>query len=121
MFGPKTGNNFISEQGIPKQMNFRKTSKEGGGRGSYSIKKIVSQNSYLCMYSAFLDIIRKQLQNNFPKMRGGSKAVSNFSENSSDLLAPTFPKVSLVEASNKCLIVFMILCYYTMSISHRAS
>ena len=36
-------------------------------------------------------------------------------------MAPTFPKVSLVEASNKCLIVFMILCYYTMSISHRAS
>ena len=34
--------------------------------------------------------IKKSLPYNFPKMRGG-EAVWNFSENSSDLVAPTFP------------------------------
>ena len=33
-----------------------------------------------------------KLQYNFPKVRGGSKAVWNFSENSSDLVAEAFPK-----------------------------
>ena len=43
-----------------------------------------------CIYST-ISII-KNLQNNFPKMRGGgSKAVWNISENSSDLVAPSFP------------------------------
>ena len=38
--------------------------------------------------------IIKNLQYNFPKMRGGgSKAVWNFSENSSDLVAGSFPKM----------------------------
>ena len=36
--------------------------------------------------------IIKELQFNFPKMRGGSMAVRNFSKNSSDLVAGSFPK-----------------------------
>ena len=45
-----------------------------------------------CIYAATISIIKK-LQYNFPKMKGGggSKAIWNFSENSSDLVAPPFP------------------------------
>ena len=41
--------------------------------------------------NATISIIKK-LQYNFPKMRGGSKAVWNFSEKSSHLAHPSFPK-----------------------------
>ena len=44
-----------------------------------------------CIYST-ISIIKK-LQHNFPKMRVGSKAVWNFSENSSDLAQPSFTKI----------------------------
>ena len=42
--------------------------------------------SHICNH-----ICNKNLQYNFPKMRGGSKAVWNFSENSSDFVARPFP------------------------------
>ena len=41
--------------------------------------------SHICNH-----ICNKNLQYNFPKMRGGSKAVWNFSENSSDFVARPF-------------------------------
>ena len=42
-------------------------------------------------FEGFVSIIKK-LQHNFPKMRGGSKAAWNFSENSSVLETPSVPK-----------------------------
>ena len=55
--------------------------------------------------------VAKNLQHNFPKMREGSKAVWNFSENSSDLVAWPVPKGGATLISNsisisKCLGVF---------------
>ena len=45
------------------------------------------------LYRASSDVYRKKLQYNFPKMReGGGLAVWNFSANSSNLVAPPFPK-----------------------------
>ena len=41
----------------------------------------------------FVTILSRKAQCNFPKMRGGSKAVWNFSENSSDLVHVTCPYV----------------------------
>ena len=41
----------------------------------------------------------KKLQHNLPKMRGGSRAVWNFSENSAVLEAPPVPRVMYCEAS----------------------
>ena len=38
--------------------------------------------------------IKKDLQYDFPIMRRGSKAIWNFSEKSSDLVAGLFPKLS---------------------------
>ena len=43
--------------------------------------------------NATISIIKK-IQYDFPKMGGGSKAVSNFSKNASDLVAGSFPKSS---------------------------
>ena len=40
----------------------------------------------------FVAILSRNLQYDFPKMRGGSKAVWNFSENSSVLVVPSVPK-----------------------------
>ena len=42
--------------------------------------------------NANISIIKK-LQYNFPKMRGGAKAVWKFSKNSSDLVAGPFPEL----------------------------
>ena len=55
----------------------------------FSIQNInKSMLQILYLYNGlFSDVFRKKLQYNFPKMRGGSKAVWNFSENSSDLVA----------------------------------
>ena len=76
---------------LPKRMFFRKSSKRGGG--SFPIQKFILQifaiiNGTLVMNSG------KNLQYNFPKTRGGggSKAIWNFSENSSALEEVGFPK-----------------------------
>ena len=71
---------------FPNRMNFRKSSERGGGH-------FQSKNLY-CKIWTFKQLFDhgfvaslKNLQCNFPKMRGrgGSKAVWNFSENSSIL------------------------------------
>ena len=56
--------------------------------------------SYLLAYMHYATIsIIKKLQHNFPKMRGrGSKAIWNFSENSSDLVAGQFPQLHLIRS-----------------------
>ena len=62
----------------------------------HTLKKACTCISYYlvlippCIYVT-ISIIKK-MQHNFPKMRGGSKAVWNFSKNSSDLVAWPFPK-----------------------------
>ena len=72
-------------------MNFRKSS-EGGEGGSFPIQKFILQifaiiNGTLVMNSG------KNLQFDFPKMRGGgSKAVWIFSKNSSVLVGQPVPK-----------------------------
>ena len=43
----------------------------------------------------FVTILSRKAQCNFPKMRGGSKAVWNFSENSSDLLTLPVPQTNV--------------------------
>ena len=64
-------------------MNFRKSSKGGGG--SFSIQKFKLQISAIIDDTSVMNF-GKKLQYDFPKMRGGrSKAVWNFSENSSGL------------------------------------
>ena len=73
----------------PIRMNFRKSS-EGGG-------VIFNPKNYIadfCHYRRYFGHeFRKNLQYDFPKMRGGgSKAVWNFSENSSVLDVLGFPK-----------------------------
>ena len=89
---------------LPNRMNFRKGSKRQltpnptPQNGPYLWKSCACISYYLaiippCIY-ATISIIKK-LQFNFPKMggRGGrSKAVWNFSENLSDLVAGPFPK-----------------------------
>ena len=52
---------------------------------------------FLRLYS-----LMKNLQHDFPKMRGGSKAVWNFSENSSVLEWGCFPYLSLYSRSRRC-------------------
>ena len=88
---------------VPKLMNFRKGSKRpppAPQNGPYLWKSCACISYYLalvppCIYST-ISIIKK-LQHNFPKMRGGgSKAVWNFSENSSDLVEPSFPYFRLI-------------------------
>ena len=65
-------------------MNFRKSS-EGGG-GSFSIQKFVLQIFAIIDDTSVMNF-GKKLQYDFPNMRGGgSKAVWNFSENSSVLV-----------------------------------
>ena len=67
-------------------MFFRKSSKRGGG--SFPIQKFILQIFAIIDDTSVMNF-RKKLQHNFPKMRGGgggvSKAVWNFSENSSVL------------------------------------
>ena len=67
-------------------MNFRKTSK---GEGEVGV--ILNPKNYVAdfgpLYRFFFGTLAKKMQHNFPKMRGGSKAVWNFSENSSDFVA----------------------------------
>ena len=56
---------------------------------------------YSNLFIWIISIIKK-LQYNFPKMRGGgSKAVWNFSKNSSDLVAGPFPMESIVYDHSK--------------------
>ena len=70
-------------------MIFRKTSK--GERGVlFNPKNYVAD--FGPFYRAFWTFSEKELQHNFSKMRGGAKAVWNLSENSSDLVAPSFPE-----------------------------
>ena len=86
-----------------KRMNFRKSSKRGAG--SFPIQKFILQffaiiNGTLVMNSG------KNLQYDFPKMRGGSKAVCNFSENSSVLVGPSVPNPQDYEQSSPALKVW---------------
>ena len=67
-----------------RQKMFRKSSKGG----VISIQKIMLQ-----ILDLKTGIFWKKLQHDFPKMRGGSKAVWNFSENSSVLEGLGFPYV----------------------------
>ena len=62
----------------------------GGGGGSFSIQKFILQISAI-INSTYVMNSGKNLQYDFPKMRG-SKAVWNFSENSSVLVLRGFPK-----------------------------
>ena len=56
------------------------------GGGSFSIQKFMLQIFAIIDDTSVMNFRRKKLQHNFPKMRGGrSKAVWNFSENSSVL------------------------------------
>ena len=70
-------------------MNFRKSS-EGGG-GSFPIQKIMLQ-IFAIIKGTFVHEFRKKRQHDFPKMRGESRAVWNFSENSSVLVWVYVPK-----------------------------
>ena len=65
---------------FPNRMNFRKSSE----RGSFSIQKFILQ-IFAIIDDTLVMNLGKKLQYNFPKMRGGLKAVWNFSDNSSDL------------------------------------
>ena len=65
-----------------------------GAGGSFSIQKFILQILNLSK-GLFLDVFRKKLQYNFLKMRGGSKAVWNFPENSSDLSAWPVPSLHM--------------------------
>ena len=77
---------------LPNWMNFRKSSKGGGG-GSFSIQKFMLQIFAIIDDTSVMNF-GKFLQYNFPKMSGGgSKAVWNFSENSSVLDGVGFPKL----------------------------
>ena len=72
-------------------MNFRKSSKGGG---SFSIQKFILQ-IFAIIDDTLVMNFRKNLQYDFPKNEGGgSKAVWNFSENSSVLVANGFPKLN---------------------------
>ena len=65
----------------PNRMNFRTSSK--GGVGSFSIQKFMLQIFAIIDDTSVMNF-GKKLQYDFPKMRGGgSKAIWNFSENSS--------------------------------------
>ena len=82
-------------------MNFRKSSKGGGGHfqsKNLCCKIWTFKQGYLTMKLIQRGLFRlclKNLQQNFPKMRGeGSKAVWNFSENSSVLEVRGIPKRS---------------------------
>ena len=66
-----------------KTDEFRKSS-EGGEGGSFSIQKFILQIFAITDDTSVMNF-GKNLQYDFPKMRGGSKAVWNFSENSSVL------------------------------------
>ena len=75
---------------LPKQMNFRKSSK--GGVGVIFNPKIYVAD--FCHYRRYFGHeFQKKLQYNFPKMSGGggAKAVWNFSENSSVLEGECVP------------------------------
>ena len=63
-----------------------------GGGGSFSIQKFKLQIFAIIDDTSVMNF-GKNLQHNFPKMRGGegSKAVWNFSENSSVLEGESFP------------------------------
>ena len=66
----------------------------GGGGVIFNPKNYIADFGPL--QGLFSDIVRKKLQYSFPKMREGeSKAVWNFSENSSDLVAPPFPSLTM--------------------------
>ena len=52
--------------------------------GSFSIRKFMLQIFAIIADTSLMNF-GKKLQHDFPKMRGGSKAVWNFSENSSVL------------------------------------
>ena len=75
-----------SLKGKPTSEEFRR------GRGSFSIQKFILQIFAIIDDTSVMNF-RKKLQYNFPKMSGGgSKAVWNFSENSSVLDVSDIPK-----------------------------
>ena len=77
----------------PKRMNFWKSSKRGGEGGSFPIQKFMLQIFAIINASSVMNS-GKKAQHDFPKMRGegGSKAVWNFSKNSSVLEMSSSPK-----------------------------
>ena len=84
---------FLGKDGISKSDEFLEKFQKGGGGGHFQSKNLCCRffaiiNASSLMYS------RKKAQHDFPKMRGGggSKAVWNFSKNSSLLETPPFPK-----------------------------
>ena len=79
---------MLGKGGATKSDEFSEKFQRAGGH-------FQSKNLY-CRFWTFIKVFfgcfPKKLQYDFPKMRGGgSKAVKNFSENSSDLVAPPFP------------------------------
>ena len=81
---------------LPKRMNFRKSS-EGGvisnpssEGGSFPIQKSMLQIFAIIRGTSVMNF-GKNLQHDFPKMRGGVKAVRSFSENSSVLVCKFVP------------------------------
>ena len=83
---------------LPKRMNFRKSSKRGGGhfQSKNLYCKIWTFKQVYVTMKLIQSVARlKKLQYNFPKMRGGgSKAVWNFSENSSILEEKGVPYIA---------------------------
>ena len=77
---------------VPNRMNVWKSSKGGL---TFSTQKFMLQ--ILGLYIGFFGRFPKKMHN-FPNMRerGGSKAVWNFSEISSDLVAPSVPWMILL-------------------------
>ena len=68
---------------VPNRMELSEKFQRGGG--SFSIKKFMLQIFAIIDNTSVMNF-EKKMQHNFPKMRGGeSKAVWNFSENSSVL------------------------------------
>ena len=71
----------------------------------------------------FVTILSQNPQYDFPKMRGGVKAVWNFSENSSVLVTPSVPKSDAGNSTEDkiypnsgqhCFNLFDIFSYYTL-------
>ena len=77
--------------GMPTSSKTDEFSEKFQRGGSFSIQKFILQIFAIIDDTSVMNF-RKNLQHNFPKMRGGgSKAVWNFSENSFVLVALGFP------------------------------
>ena len=81
---PPFSHHFLIRNGRALRIFFSAKKFEEGTSESLYYLAIIPSRIY-----AIISVIKK-LQYNFPKMRGGSKAVWNFSENSSDFVAGPF-------------------------------